>query len=82
MNDENSKKRIMVSNESSDSSEIPHDILVVASKLKNYIKARHGLNTSGDVIERISDIIRSRCDEAAVWARSDGRKTLMDRDFK
>ena len=41
MNDENSKKRIMVSNESSDSSEIPHDILVVASKLKNYIKARH-----------------------------------------
>ncbi|MBI2520117.1 MAG: hypothetical protein HYV97_06860 [Bdellovibrio sp.] len=82
MNDENNKKRIIVNNESAGSSEVPHDILVIASKLKSYIKARHGLNTSGDVIERLSDIIRSRCDEAAVWARSDGRKTLMDRDFK
>ena len=82
MNEENDKKRIMVNNEVPGNENIPHDILVVASKLKNYIKARHGLNTSADVIERISDIIRSRCDEAAVWARSDGRKTLMDRDFK
>jgi len=81
MNEESTSKRILVNNETA-SSEVPHDILVVASKLKNYIKARHGLNTSADVIERISDIIRSRCDEAAVWARSDGRKTLMDRDFK
>ena len=40
------------------------DILIVASKLKKYIKDRHDLNTSGNVMERLSDIVRRIVDEA------------------
>lgn len=58
------------------------DILIVASKLKKYIKDRHDLNTSGNVMERLSDIVRRIVDEAVPEARKEGRKTLMDRDFK
>jgi len=60
---------------------IPHDILVVASKLKDYIRAKSGLNTSANVLDRLSDIIRLQCDKAIERAISDNRKTLMDRDF-
>lgn len=60
---------------------IPHDILIVASKLKAYIKARSDLNTSGNVMERLSDIVRRECDKAIANAREQGRKTVMDRDF-
>jgi histone H3/H4 len=60
---------------------VPHEVLVVASKLKNYIRARSGMNTSANVMEALSDRIRSMCDEAIEKARSDGRKTVKDRDF-
>ncbi len=75
-------KRIMVSSSTSQTKrEIPRDILIVASKLKNYVKDKHDLNTSGNVMERLSDIVRYFCDQAVDRARSEGRKTLMDRDF-
>ncbi len=57
------------------------DVLVVASKLKNYIRQQSGLNTSGAVVEVLSEKIRGLCDEAINRAQSDGRKTVMDRDF-
>jgi UDP-N-acetylglucosamine transferase subunit ALG13 len=57
------------------------DILIVVSKLKKYIKDKHGLNTSGDVATKLSDIVRVACDRAAETAKVEGRKTLMDRDF-
>lgn len=57
------------------------EILVVVSKLKAYVKSSAGMNTSGAVAEKLSDIIRGLCDEAVARARADGRKTLMDRDF-
>jgi histone H3/H4 len=57
------------------------EILVVVSKLKTYVKSSAGMNTSGAVAEKLSDIIRGLCDEAVARARADGRKTLMDRDF-
>ncbi|USN51952.1 MAG: hypothetical protein H6731_06620 [Myxococcales bacterium] len=60
---------------------MPHDILVVASKLKDYIRAKSGMNTSANVLERLSDIIRLHCDKAICRAQSDNRKTVMDRDF-
>jgi hypothetical protein len=63
-------------------SDIPKEVLIVASKLKQYVKAKHDLNTAGNVIEKLSDIIRYHCDEAVNKARSEGRKTLMDRDFE
>jgi histone H3/H4 len=63
-------------------SDVPHDILVVASKLKKYVKARSGMSTSDKVMAVLSDRIRGLCDEAIRNAASDGRKTLMDRDFR
>lgn len=61
--------------------ELPRDVLVVVSKLKQYIKARSGMNTSETVVEAISDHLRSLCTEAIRNAARDGRKTVMDRDF-
>ncbi len=58
------------------------EVLVVVSKLKNYIKDSSGMNTSGNVAPAISEIIRSLCDNAMEKAKSDGRKTVMDRDFE
>lgn len=57
------------------------EVLVVATKLKNYIRTHSGMNTSGAVIERLSDKIRELCNQAIENAKRDGRKTVMDRDF-
>ncbi len=57
------------------------DVLVVASKIKNYIKDQGGMKTSGAVLEVLSDRLRAMCDQAMESARSDGRKTVLDRDF-
>ena len=58
----------------------PDEVLVVASKVKAYIKARSGLNTSAAVMEALSDKVREACDEAirSSWAHE--RKTVLDRD--
>ena len=61
---------------------LPHDTLVVASKLKAYVRAKSGMNTSSSVLETLSDRLRELCDDAIDVAESEGRKTIMDRDFK
>lgn len=60
---------------------LPRDVLVVVSKLKNYIRARSGMNTSDGVTGILSDHIRRLCDHAIRSAGRDGRKTVLDRDF-
>lgn len=57
------------------------EVLVVVSKLKNHIRQESGMNTAGNVPAAISEIIRSLCSQAIENAKSDGRKTVMDRDF-
>ncbi|MFK7871819.1 MAG: hypothetical protein AB8C84_01430 [Oligoflexales bacterium] len=57
------------------------DVLVVASKLKAYIKESSGLNTSASALTRLSDIIRLQSDKAMKNAKNEGRKTVLDRDF-
>jgi histone H3/H4 len=57
------------------------EILIVASKLKNYVRAKSGMNTSAAVIDVLSDKVRELCDQAVEAAKRDGRKTVMDRDF-
>lgn len=57
------------------------ETLVVVSKLKTYIRSASGMNTAGNVAPALSDAIRRLCDQAIEKARSDGRKTVMDRDF-
>jgi hypothetical protein len=60
---------------------LPRDVLIVASKLKAYIRARSGMNTSDGVMDALSDIVRELCDGAIRKAAADGRKTVLDRDF-
>lgn len=58
------------------------EALVVASKLKNYIREKSSMNTSAAVIAVLSEKLRGMCDQAIEKAKSDGRKTVMDRDFE
>ena len=62
--------------------ELPLDVLVVVSKLKAYVKARSGMNTSDGVTDVLSAKLRKLCDAAIEVAQADGRKTVLDRDFK
>ncbi len=64
------------------SSEIEREILVVASKLKAYVRARSEMSTSDRVMDVLSDRLRALCDQAIRKAAADGRKTVLDRDFK
>jgi hypothetical protein len=59
----------------------PREILVVASKLKAYIRARSGMNTSDGALEPLSDAVRRLCDSAIRKAGAAGRKTVLARDF-
>jgi hypothetical protein len=63
-------------------SDVPRDVLVVVSKLKAYIRARSGMNTSDTVLDVLSDRLRRLCDQAIENAAADGRKTVMDRDVR
>lgn len=64
-----------------DAVDLPHDVLVVASKLKAYVRARSGMNTSDAVVDVLSDKLRELCDRAVEKAAQAGRKTVLDRDF-
>jgi len=55
--------------------------LVVASKLKAYIKQKSEMNTSASVFPILSEKLRALCDQAIEHAKSEKRKTVMDRDF-
>lgn len=57
------------------------EVLIVVSKLKNYIRSASGFNTSSSVAEVLSQLIRDACSTAIENARKEGRKTVMDRDF-
>lgn len=57
------------------------EILIVVSKMKNYIREKSEMNTSGDVAEVLSHFVRRLCDDAIIKAQSEGRKTVMGRDF-
>ncbi len=56
------------------------EVLIVASRLKEYIRASAGMNVSDKVLESLSDIVREVADRAISNARSDGRKTVLERD--
>ncbi len=57
------------------------EALVVASKVKNYIKAQGDLKCSAKVIDVLSDKIRDILDEAIEAAKQDKRKTVQERDI-
>ena len=59
----------------------PREILIVASRLKDYVRARCGFNTSERILAPLSDIVRRACDEAIEKATLEGRTTILDRDI-
>ena len=62
--------------------EIPREILIVTSKLKAYVRARSGMNTSDGVLEPLSEAVRRLCDQAIRKAAAAERKTILARDFE
>ncbi len=59
----------------------PQEVLIIASRLKDYIQARSEFNTSASVMDVLSDYVRVLSDRAIDNARAEGRKTVLDRDF-
>lgn len=54
--------------------------LAVESKVRKMLKDK-GMNTSASAFTALNAMIEKACNEACEKARSDGRKTVMDRDF-
>jgi hypothetical protein len=61
-------------------SAVPEEVLIVASRLKAYIRASSGYSTSDRVLEPLSRIVRRLCDEAIRSASREGRTTVLERD--
>jgi histone H3/H4 len=60
----------------------PDEVLIVASRLKQFVRDRADMNTSADVLVALSDAVRLLTVDAIERAREDGRKTVMARDFR
>jgi hypothetical protein len=59
----------------------PTEVLIVASRLKEYIRVKSGYKMSERVLDPLSDIVRKVCDEAIRNAQRNGRMTVLDRDI-
>ncbi len=58
------------------------EVLVVASKIKKYIKDKSGMNTSASTMDALTQLVARAVDQAIESAKGEGRKTVMDRDVK
>ena len=56
------------------------DTLVVASKVKAYIKSKK-MNTSADAINMLSDQVYMMIDHATNRSKANGRKTIKGQDI-
>ncbi|MDD4976419.1 MAG: hypothetical protein PHY93_18825 [Bacteriovorax sp.] len=79
-----SPRRILVQSKANlpTQSDDSQEVLIVASKLKQYIKDKYDMNTAANVMEALSRDVRRLTDRAVEKARSEGRKTVMDRDYE
>ena len=59
----------------------PVEVLIVASRLKDYIRASSGFSTSDRVLAPLSVIVRRLCDEAVQNAAREDRTTVLERDI-
>ena len=57
------------------------EVLVVVTKVRKYISEKSGMNTSNGVYDVLTEKIKGLCDRAIDEASTQGRKTVMDRDF-
>ena len=58
------------------------EILVVASKVKKFVKEKTGMSTSAEILELLSKKVEQLCLEAVERAKADGRKTIKSRDLQ
>ena len=75
------RRRAASSPPAAKTSAAPTEVLIVASRLKDYVSAVSGFNTSDRVLEPLSRIVREVCDQAIRTAERAGRKTVLDRDI-
>ena len=61
--------------------DVPIETLIIGSRLKAYVAAKSGLNTSDKVMGPLSDIVRNAVDQAIRRAVDGDRKTVLDRDI-
>ncbi len=59
---------------------VEKEILIIVSRMKDYIRWKSGFNTSDRAAAPLSEIVRKACNEAIETAERDGRKTVLDRD--
>jgi hypothetical protein len=58
------------------------DVLIIASRLKEYIRVKSGgYHTSDRVLGPLSEIVKRVCDQAIRSAQREGRRTVLDRDI-
>ncbi len=74
-------RRVMVGSPSSAAKE-DGEVLVVVTKVRKYIADRSGMNTSASVYDALTEKVKRLCDQAIEEARTQSRKTVMDRDFR
>ncbi|MBC7457605.1 MAG: hypothetical protein H7235_04960 [Bdellovibrionaceae bacterium] len=72
---------VTASSSSGKSSSMSNEVLVVVSKMKQYIRDTSDFNTSEDVNQVLSNMVRIACDRAVEKAKVQGRKTVMAKDF-
>ncbi len=75
------KRRRLVRPDTPKSDGIPREVLIVTSRLKEYVRARSGYSTSDRVLAPLSEILRKICDDAIENASREGRRTILDRDI-
>jgi histone H3/H4 len=56
-------------------------MFVKKSYVKEYVKEKHGLRTSADSIEILSEVVEVILDNAAKNAKADKRATIKPRDI-
>ena len=67
---------------SDDGSRSMSDVLVVASKIKALIKKESEMNTAASVMDALSKVVEREIKKAIERAKTEKRKTVMDRDFE
>ena len=78
---EATRKRAAPASAPASKQEAPEEVLIVASRLKAYVRAASGFSTSDRVLEPLSRIVRRLCDEAIRSASREGRTTVLERDI-
>lgn len=57
------------------------DVMVIASKVKAYIKKEHEMKTSASVIKTLTEVVTRKIDAAVANTKADKRIVVSGKDF-